>query len=332
MAAVDEIRATRGLDLSVREVGRPVNDTHLSPTLVAKAAATFGLPNLLHHAHSHAPSSLQCSERNREEGERSNTLIWQTESCCSCTPLACMTGHSRQTEEEAFIIRSSSVNTLLYTARDLSSSQEVSTDEEQVVENGGGKTISTFYNLSCNDRVNTVLPTTTADITGRDHPVLPTTTADIIQRVSQEKRGKEEKKRDKSEAIHGQSLGKDTEGDALSGKKEVDNDGDKVHKEAKTRVKKDVNSVQQQGSKTTYRRRVVDYEKEWTFRPKLNRASLLLASQTARSNLPVSHRLYENRRQSIAYLRENFTFCPKLNAASLRLAQERAQRPSEVSI
>ena len=80
------------------------------------------------------------------------------------------------------------------------------------------------------------------------------------------------------------------------------------------------------------RRRILcDFEKELTFRPKLNDNSLRLASKSTRSSLPLVHRLSsvsEGRKKSV--YQEDLTFVPKLNALSLKLAQERSSRMPEV--
>lgn len=295
MAVVEEGRALEGLDVSVHEVGCSVSDAHISPTLVAKAAAMFDLPNLLHHA----SSDFQSSERNQERSDLNSAVIWKTESCCSCTPQACMTGSGRDTEEE--IARSPSTSILLYPAEDI-------TRHDKPAENGN-KTVSTFTSLSCTD---TVGLSDTPILTIRRHPTVGKS-AD-----NKEKDGQEEDIEGDGGALHSQSL--------CGGSVLLENNRTQFSHEKK------MESPQQQNSKTTYRRRVADYEREWTFRPKLNHASIRLASQAARSQLPVSHRLYENRRLNERRLHENFTFCPKLNAASLRLAQERAEKLPEVSI
>ena len=290
MAVVDELE---GLDVSACEVGCSVSDARISSTLVAKAAATLGLPNLLRHT----SSGLQGS--NQERSEYNSSVIWKTESCCSCTPRACMTGHSRDKDEE-ILVRSASSTILLYPAEDIPS-QETSA-------NNGDKTITTLTSLSCNDPISN---TSTQTLNNKRHLTL---------RSSVDSRENEEKvERDGATISNAvQSLCE------ISSLSETSGDCSPEGK-----VKKE--SVQWQNSRATYRR-VADYEREWTFRPKLNHASIRLASQAPRSHLPVSHRLYENRRLNVTHLQENFTFCPKLNAASLRLAQARAERLPEVSM
>lgn len=81
------------------------------------------------------------------------------------------------------------------------------------------------------------------------------------------------------------------------------------------------------------RRRIVcDFEKNLTFRPKLNIQSVKLASRNARCTVPVVNRLLKERKTAQTYKDHNLTFAPKLNALSVRLAQERASRMPEVSI
>ena len=83
----------------------------------------------------------------------------------------------------------------------------------------------------------------------------------------------------------------------------------------------------------TYRRHILtDYEKNLTFKPKLNDYSLKIASRNTRLSLPLVHRLSEVRRNESLprYDQEHLTFTPKLNPLSLKLAHERAARMSEV--
>lgn len=83
----------------------------------------------------------------------------------------------------------------------------------------------------------------------------------------------------------------------------------------------------------TYRRRILtDYEKNLTFKPKLNDYSLKIASRNARLSLPLVNRLSEIRRNESlpSYDQEHLTFAPKLNPLSLKLAHERAARMPEV--
>lgn len=77
------------------------------------------------------------------------------------------------------------------------------------------------------------------------------------------------------------------------------------------------------------RRLLAEFERELTFKPKLNDYSLKIAAKNARSSVPVVHRLLE-RRTVHPHFQENLTFAPKLNALSLKLAQERASRMPEV--
>ena len=75
---------------------------------------------------------------------------------------------------------------------------------------------------------------------------------------------------------------------------------------------------------------MADYEKEWTFKPKLNSSSIRLVSEAGHANVPLTERLFRARKSGVAHLQENFTFSPKLNAASLRMAQERSSKLPEV--
>ena len=148
----------------------------------------------------------------------------------------------------------------------------------------------------------------------------------------EEKEGEGEKKvRDTAMQEHSLSDYNEEEVALLDKKEKIMDDDKQISAGEINGGRREVVRVKEQSTRATYWRRVADYEKEWTFRPKLNHVSLRLAAQAARSSLPVAHRLYERRTQSITSLHENFTFCPKLNAASLRLAEERAQRLPEVS-
>ena len=280
MAVVDDTRALGGVDVMVSAVGRPVKD---AARLVAKAAATLGLPNLLHHA----------------RASPSNKLIWQTESCCSCTPLACMT-HDTQTRRrrEQDQVRPPSP------ASDLQS-VEASEDCNNV--------ISSFHGPNCSEIL--LRDSTTNNGVDNERGHLPESVTD-----------EDSEKGNTDVVLEGsqQPRGGEREVSALQQKEQAG-----THREEGARPRNNVSPL----TKTFRRRSVADYEKEWTFRPKLNDASLRLASQTARSSLPVSRRLYEQRRRqgrTHHQPRENFTFCPKLNATSLRLAKERSERLPEV--
>ena len=82
----------------------------------------------------------------------------------------------------------------------------------------------------------------------------------------------------------------------------------------------------------TCRRRVLtDYERNLTFKPKLNNYSLKIASRNARYSLPLVNRLSEIRKNQLPhYDQEHLTFVPKLNPISLKLAHERASKMPEV--
>ena len=277
MAVVDEMRTFGGLERRVGDIGRAVSDAQFSPTLMAKAAATLGLPNLLQRG---------------DDGEggggferRDTTVFWQTESCCSCTPLACMADRSAQSKTGEAEEASSELHTELETHT------------------------SIFRTI---DAANTTAAS-------GDHSAMTLE----VQREGERELGSEEEI-SRAQLVNG-------------GGTEAVEDGGESSSTCCGEVRRPANrdqvsvSIQQQNSKTTYRRRVADYEKEWTFRPKLSLASLRLASQVTGSNLPVMHRLYDNKKpSSVSRLRENFTFCPKLNAVSLRLAQERTAKLPEV--
>lgn len=289
MAVVDDARGLGGIDVMVSEVARPVKD---ATSLVAKAAATFGLPNLLHHT--------------RASSSSSSKLVWQasTESCCSCTPLACMTHdtRTRRQQEERVVQEPPSPDD----PEDDDVVQSVETlenfDESQLVSN--------LHDLNCNEGEDT-----TANY-GPDNE-----RGHLSERVVDESSGEGTT----DVAPQGVPPGEDREQVVtLPGKEEsgTHRKGEEPHHR---------HNVSPLTKRVTFRRRVADYEREWTFQPKLNIASLRLVSQVARSRLPVCHRLYEQRRPNNTHqLREDFTFCPKLNATSLRLAKERAERLPEV--
>ena len=88
----------------------------------------------------------------------------------------------------------------------------------------------------------------------------------------------------------------------------------------------------EQAPPTTRRRILTDYERDLTFKPKLNTYSLKIASRNSRLSLPVINRLSETRKNDSLprYDQEHLTFAPKLNPLSLKLAHERASRMSEV--
>ena len=85
---------------------------------------------------------------------------------------------------------------------------------------------------------------------------------------------------------------------------------------------------------TTCRRRVLtNYEKNLTFKPKLNNHSLRIVSRNSRNSLPLINRLSEVRKNQLPhYDKEHLTFAPKLNPLSLKLAHERASKMPEVRL
>lgn len=89
----------------------------------------------------------------------------------------------------------------------------------------------------------------------------------------------------------------------------------------------------EQAPPTCRRRVLTDYEKNLTFKPKLNNHSLRIASRNSRNTLPLINRLSEVRKnQQPHYDQEHLTFAPKLNPLSLKLAHERASKMPEVSV
>ncbi len=80
-----------------------------------------------------------------------------------------------------------------------------------------------------------------------------------------------------------------------------------------------------------HKRIVCDFEKDLTFRPRLNEYSLKLASKSTRNSVPVVHRLLEARKNVPDPSDHRLTFAPKLNPVSLKMAQERAAKMPEVS-
>ncbi len=80
-----------------------------------------------------------------------------------------------------------------------------------------------------------------------------------------------------------------------------------------------------------HKRIVCDFEKDLTFRPRLNEYSLKLASKSTRNSVPVVHRLLEARKNLPDPYDHRLTFAPKLNPVSLKMAQERAAKMPEVS-
>ena len=323
MAVVDDIRALGVLDARVSEVVRSVEDAHLSPHLVAKAAATFGLPNLLQR--SRASSNSQCSERYQERCDRSGAGIVKTDSCCSCTPLACRPDRRNAEDGTCNFVRPPSSSTVFScpASRDVRN-EEVFGEKEQINGDlGFFERTDTFPHSVAGSQISTICDITADDTGGR-----------YLTMTASEDWGEKEREEEKNvrdTAMQEHSPNDCTEEEmALLDKKEDDNDK-QISAGEINGGRREVVPVKQQSTRATYWRRVADYEKEWTFRPKLNHVSLRLAAQAARSSLPVAHRLYERRTQSITSLHESFTFCPKLNAASLRLAEERAQRLPEVS-
>ena len=89
----------------------------------------------------------------------------------------------------------------------------------------------------------------------------------------------------------------------------------------------------EQAPPTCRRRVLTDYERNLTFKPKLNNHSLRIASRNSRNSLPLISRLSEVRKNQLPrYDQEHLTFAPKLNPLSLKLANERASKMPEVRL
>ena len=89
----------------------------------------------------------------------------------------------------------------------------------------------------------------------------------------------------------------------------------------------------EQAPPTCRRRVLTDYERNLTFKPKLNHHSLRIASRNSRNTLPLINRLSEVRKNQLPhYDQEHLTFAPKLNPLSLKLAHERASKMPEVRV
>lgn len=81
------------------------------------------------------------------------------------------------------------------------------------------------------------------------------------------------------------------------------------------------------------KRLVSSFEKELTFHPQLNEASIKLLSRNSHASLPVVKRLAQMRHiqlQQQQCYNSNLTFTPKLNSTSLKLAQQRSNKMPEV--
>ena len=313
--------------VSVEEVRRldggspPAKD--VTARLVAKAAAVFGLPNLV-------LASAGPSRRRGSEDQES--ILWECESRCSCTPIACISASSdRGTERggEGKVPKTPAV--LDYPATTTAGNDE-SAEEDRLaaVEDNCWRFLSTDNNLSYTEMKSqaqsqeaSIVDSRASSKEGRNlakHAEDVTPSATISSAESGE--GMSVKESDKP-----------VENPPLK----EDNTEQQVERQVKTEGSPQAErtgALSQPETSVAHRRRraIADFEKEWTFRPRLNLTSLQLASRCGRSSVPVSHRLYQRKTLSVPQLQEEFTFAPKLNAASLRLAQERADRLPEVSL
>ncbi|XP_003383995.2 PREDICTED: tubulin monoglycylase TTLL3-like [Amphimedon queenslandica] len=103
--------------------------------------------------------------------------------------------------------------------------------------------------------------------------------------------------------------------------------------EEPTGVRQVAETTTRENSKPSCCRKIIhQFEKEHTFRPKLNPSSLKIVGQ--RQHQPLLSRLSEAKRaqgnNAHSYFDENLTFSPKLNSLSIKLAQERAGKLHEV--
>ena len=89
-------------------------------------------------------------------------------------------------------------------------------------------------------------------------------------------------------------------------------------------------SLTDQTGSPVHKRMICDFEKDLTFRPRLNDYSLKLVSQSTRKTVPLMNRLLEAKKSVADPYDERLTFAPKLNPTSLKMAQERAAKMPEV--
>ena len=300
MAVVGETRR------AVEEISSsPVKDA--TSQLVAKAAAVFGLPNLLLTPRL-SPSSERRPRDSRGE-EDSRGVVWESESRCSCTPLACLARSARteqqQTPRAAEDCKSSATGVgesvageaVENSGRSTSSQRDIdSSDRESEQENASNKLHSSGPHKPTNEGGSLIRNA------GDAIPI--------------------EKKISKTVPLESSKRAPDRAQQTNS----PPPDGAPRDKGAELTERVGVVSPPPRTL-----RKMADYEREWTFRPQLNLTSLRLVSRGSRNNLPVTHRLYEKKAKSLPRLQEEFTFSPKLNTASLRLAQERADHLPEVS-
>ena len=290
--------------------GSPAKD--VTARLVTKAAAALGLPNLLHYP---PPPAA----RRATSGEES--LMWECESRCSCTPLACIPSPSgRQTqrvEERELPQTPSSIAPALAAAEKEYASAK---NEEEAVEDG--------CRADCTEHSCT--ETKSRGVSVADHNQQPNESKNLVENSNNTKPNKT-----LSEISgDGRPVEESNKLEEEQNLKEiiVDKTAPEIDKMEEEERSSTLTQLAGSVSRQRRRRAIADFEKEWTFRPRLNLTSLRLASRGERSGVPVSHRLYQRKTVSVPQLKEEFTFAPKLNPASLRLAQDRADRLPEVNI
>ena len=297
--------------VSVEEVRRldggspPAKD--VTARLVAKAAAAFGLPNLV-------LASAGPSRRRGSEDQES--ILWECESRCSCTPLACISATSGRGTERGGEGKAPKTPAVLdYPATTTAGNDEE--DKPDAVENSCCRSLSTGNSLSYTEMKSQAQSQEASIVeSSKDSRNLAKHADDLISSVT---------------------ISSAESGEGMSVKEKPPLKEDNTERQIKTEGKPQaerIGAVSQPEASVTHRRRraIADFEKEWTFRPRLNLTSLRLASHCGRSSVPVSHRLYQRKTFSVPQLQEEFTFAPKLNAASLRLAQGRADRLPEVNL
>ena len=291
----------------VEEVRRLDGGSHpatndVTAQLVAKAAAAFGLPNLVLQ-----PSAEH--QRRRSSVDQQDS-IWETESRCSCTPLACTSAATGSRQAERKVRKAPSSPAVLAGNGEPSAARE---GEHQVEI---CRSLSTDHSLSC------------TEITFEGVSIIDTKTANdgnLAERVEDASHGVPVVCAESGE----ERLAKEPDTEKQPLKETSDSELGAVEIEEKSERN---DTLEQPLVSVNHRRRrtIAEFEKEWTFRPQLNLTSLRLASRGGRCSVPVSHRLYQRKAHSVPRLQDGFTFAPKLNTASLRLAQGRADRLPEV--
>ena len=344
MALVDNDRNQRQGDACSewedRNVGHSASETDLPPSLLAKAAIVLGLPNLV----ASRPVSGDCARR-RHEGPV-NGLLLRPDSRCSCVrvPRGCAImcraanvpmGERAPPTATLQSIASGSIEEEEEEEEEEAEEEDEVKEEEQKEE----ELDEEMQNIeSCCSDIHARISDSHSQITSREEK-------------EEEMREKDEYSSKGISSTTARNLGPEENESSFTFcdcsaspctpiplLKTACSEGERGGRRGRQLNQRASSEHPPSLSSRSYpapqgRRRMADYEKEFTFRPKLTLTSVRMAARMGHDSVPLLHRLYSSEKKppnAGNHHINGFTFAPKLNRLSLQLAKQREARLPEV--